>query len=269
MSSEDAKTKHNSLQTLSSFTKYLQEKKVQNVICVDNAKLELIYKDVGQFDFYRVANEAIVSPIDVFNTLSSQPSNVKSLDPLEFAKVLTDGEGFTVYGEIKVSNYTDETALAEAVINNLNSNLLAGGFNLKEAKYAAMMFAANKNVWAKIPSAAVNYAAAMVGDVCDKPLGVFRGIYETDHAGDEVLIYSMFSGIGLPVSRVDQLKKESQELSQNAKQKEEARNLNLKIETGADATVTKAQEIKNKIAAKSSSFGKLVNSTVVDRRGNK
>jgi len=52
---------------------------------------------------------------------------------------------------------------------------------------------------------------------------------------------------------------------QVVKGKDENRNLSLQLDTGTNETVSAAQKIKEKIAAKSSSFGKLV-SGVVDRR---
>jgi len=265
MESEDAQTKHNALETLSKLTKFAQTKRIANLVVVDNAKIESLFSDVGQMDFYNVANRAIVEPLDVFNKLSSMPSNVKPLDPTELAKILIDGEGLTTYGEIKVSNYSDETAIAEAVVENLNSNLLASGFDLKQAKYVGVLLTANKEVWKKIPSVAVNYATAMISDHCGTPKGIFKGVYTTEDTEDCVKVYSMFSGLGLPMSRVEQLKKEAQTLTQTVKTKDEQRNLTLNLDSGKDETVSKVQEIKNKIAAKSSTFGKFTTG-VVDRR---
>lgn len=265
MDTEDAQTKANALETLSKLAKLTQSKKVNNLIVVDNAKIEAIYHNISQVDFYGTANKAIVEPINVFNTLSSMPSSVKGLDPMEWGKLFTDGEGLTVYGELTVDNFSEETAIAEAVVNNLNSNLLAGGFDLKQSRYVGVIIAANKDVWAKIPSSSITYAMAMVNDQCGTPKGVFKGIYTVESPDPVVKVYSMFSGLGLPDSRVTQLKKEAQELAQNVKGKDEARNLNLQLETGVNETVSAAQKIKEKIAAKSSAFGKLVGG-VVDRR---
>ena len=75
----------------------------------------------------------------------------------------------------------------------------------------------------------------------------------------------MFSGLGLPESRVTQLKKDAKEHMQTVKGKDEQRNLTLQLDTGVNETVSAAQKIKEKIAAKSSSFGKLLGNTV-DRR---
>lgn len=265
MDTEDTQTKANALETLSKLAKLTQTKKVNNLIVVDNAKIEAIYHNVSQVDFYGTANKAIVDPINVFNTLSSMPSSVKGLDPMEWGKLFTDGEGLTVYGELTVDNFSEETAIAEAVVNNLNGNLLAGGFDLKQSRYVGVIIAANKDVWAKIPSSSITYAMAMVNDQCGTPKGVFKGIYTVESPDAVVKVYSIFSGLGLPDSRVTQLKKEAQELAQNAKGKDEARNLNLQLETGVNETVSAAQKIKEKIAAKSSPFGKLVGG-VVDRR---
>lgn len=266
MDTEDAQTKANALETLSKLTRMTQTKKVNNLIVVDNAKIEAIYHNVGQMDFYNIANKAIVDPIDVFNTLSSMPSAVKGLDPMEFGKLFTDGEGLTVYGELTIDNFEEDIAIADAVVNNLNGNLLAGGFDLKQSRYVGVIIAANKEVWAKIPSSSITYAMAMVNDQCGTPKGVFKGIYTVDFPEPVVKVYSIFAGLGLPDGRVAQLKKEAQAHASTVKNKDEQRNLNLNLDTGTNETVSAAQKVKEKIAAKSSAFGKLVGG-VVDRRG--
>lgn len=266
MDTEDAQTKSNALETLSKLAKLTQTKKVNNLIVVDNAKLEAIYQDVSQVDFYGVANKAIVEPIDIFNTLSSMPSSVKGLDPMEWGKLFTDGEGLTVYGELTVENFAEDTAIAEAVVNNLNSNLLAGGFDLKQSRYVGVIIAANKEVWAKIPSSSITYAMAMVNDQCGNPKGVFKGIYTVESAEPVVKVYSMFSGLLLPESRIEQLKKDTKDLMQKSRSKDENRSLSLKLDTGVDESTSAAQKVKEKIAAKSSAFGKLLGGSVIDRR---
>jgi cell division GTPase FtsZ len=265
MDTEDAQTKSNALETLSKLAKLTQTKKVNNLIVVDNAKIESIYQHVSQVDFYPTANKAIVEPLDMFNTLSSVPSAVKGLDPMEWGKLFTDGEGLTIYGELTIDNYSEDTAIAEAVINNLNGNLLAGGFDLKQSKYVGVIIAANKDVWADIPSSSVNYAMAMINDQCGSPKGVYKGIYTVDMPEKVVKVYSIFAGLGLPDSRVTQLKKDAQEHMQKVKGKDDVRNLSLQLDTGTNETVSAAQKIKDKIAQKSSAFGKLVGG-VVDRR---
>lgn len=265
-STDDAQTKHNALQTLSKLTKLVQARKVDNLIVVDNAKIETIYKDVGQFNFFPVSNKAIIEPIDQFNTLSSKASPVKGLDPTEFGKIFTDGQGLTIYGTMTVENYEDETAIAEAVVDNLSGSLLASGFDLKKARYVGAIFAANQKVWDKIPNSSVNYAMAMINDVCGAPLGVFKGIYSVPEIEEDAIrVYSMFSGLALPTTRVDQLKAEAKERIAKSEQKDEERKVALKLDA-EDETISAADAIKKHIASKKSSFGKLTNQAVIDRR---
>jgi cell division GTPase FtsZ len=265
MDSDDAQTKANALETLSKLSRLAQQKKISNLIVVDNAKIEAIYQNVSQMNFFDVANKAIVDVIDIYNTLSMQESTVKALDSAEWGKLLIDGEGLSVYGELEVTNYQDETAIAEAIISNLNSNMLASGFDLKQARYAGVMIVANEKVWKNIPAAAVNYGMSMIQDHCGN-IGLFKGIYTVDVPNDSVKIYSFFSGLGLPESRVEQLKKEAQQRMLAVKEKDEQRNLTLNLDTGVNETVSAAQKIKDKIAIKNSSFGKLMNPGVRDRR---
>jgi hypothetical protein len=238
---------------------------VANLIVVDNAKIETIYSNVSQMNFFEVANKAIVNTIDAFNTLSSMPSASKALDPMELTKILLDSPGCTVYGEMTVSNYQDDTALAESVINNLDGNLLSSGFNLKEAKYCGVIFAASKSVWDKLPASSVNYAMAMINDKVNS-LGVFKGLYTVDTEDDEVKVYSVFSGLGLPTSRVQSLQKETEGLMASVKDKAENKNANLTLDLGKEKAVSEAEKIRSKIQAKSSTFGKFVGATVTDRR---
>ena len=265
MDSEDAQTKSNALETLAKLAGMAKSKKISNLVCVDNAKIESIYKDVNQFDFFKTANKAIINPIDVFNTLSSMHSDVKPLDPAEFAKLLIDGEGLSVYGEMVIKDYVGETALAEAVMNNLDSNLLAAGFDLKQSKYVGVILTAPKAVWDNIPALYTNYALAMVNEQLGNPKGVFKGIYTVEDGTDEVKMYSWFAGLGLPEARVNQLRTETKALSEQVKVKDVQRNLNLHLDTGKTEVATDAQKIKDKIAAKGSAFGKLMGS-VVDKR---
>lgn len=266
MSNEDPQTKQNSLDTLSKLAKMAQNSQIANLIVVDNAKIETIYSNVSQMSFYDVANKAIVEPLDVLNALSSMPSSSKALDPMEFTKIMLDSSGCTVYGQMDVHNYRQDTALAEAIIQNLDGNLLATGFDLKQAKYVGVMFVASKRVWDNVPASSVNYGMALVNDQCGSPLGVFRGLYTVDSPEDVVKVYSVFSGVGLPATRVAALQKETQELMSAVKAKTETRSVNLTLDLGKEATVSDAQKVRDKIAAKNSTFGKFVGSTVVDRR---
>ena len=266
MANEDPHTKQNSLETLSTLTNFIKSKKVSNLILIDNAKLEAIYHNVNQMDFYEVSNNAIVQTLDAFNSYSAMASSVKSLDPMEFSKLLIDSEGLTTFGELTVANYEEDTAIAEAIVNSLSNNLLASNFNLTQSKYVGFLMVANKEVWSKIPSSSINYASSMIADVSGNPKGIFKGVYVSESPENVVKVYSIFSGLGLPAARVEELKKETTELQNKIKGKDDQRNLSIQLNNSVNETATAAQKIKEKIASKSSTFGKFVPGGTSDRR---
>ncbi len=266
---EDAQTKKNSLDALSKLAKKVQSRQIHNLIVVDNAKIQTILSEVGQMDFFGVANKAIVEPLHVFNTFSSKPSNTKPLDPMEFTKILIDGGGLSLYGSMAVSNYQeDETAIAEAVINNLDAGLLAGGFDLNQTRYAGILVLASQSVWEKIPASSLDYAMHVIQEHAGTPLGIFKGEYKVDTDEDVVKVYSFFSGLALPDQRVDELKKEVTAHMKTLKNKDVKRNLNLTIDMGETDTTSAAQKVRDKIAKKKSTFGQFLqkNKNVIDKR---
>lgn len=262
--SEDVQLKHNAWQTLSKLTKLFSEGKISNIITVDNAKIEALYSDVGPFNFFSVSNKSIVEPLDIFNTMSRRPDEgVKVLDSSEFGKLFLDGNGFTVYGSITVENYEDEIAIADAVVNSLKGNLLASGFNIKQARYAGFMLIAPERIWNKIPSSSLTYAHRMLVDTCESP--IYYGIYKEESEEDCIKVYSMFSGLGLPDERINQLKAEAQQKMSVAQRKDQERNMTMKVDVGEETT-NSVEEIKKRIQQKTSPFNKLHTGAIQDRR---
>lgn len=263
---DDAQSKDNSLQTLSELSKLAQNKTIANVILIDNAKIESVFAEVSHNEFFNVANKAVVETLDMFNTLSSLPSSSKPLDPTEFSKIMLDGAGFTSYGSISISNFAEsDTSIAEAIINNLTTNLFAANFDLTHTRYAGFILTAPKSVWDQIPSANIAYASAVLNDVCGLPKAVFKGIYETNTEEQVLKVYSIFSGLVPPHERVEQLQREVKEHASKIKTKDEVRDLSLKINTGVEESVSAADKVRQKIQNKNSAFGKL-NKSIIDRR---
>lgn len=265
MVSEDVSSKSNSLETLSKLSEFVRVGKVHNLIVVDNARIESIYEGISQMDFYSTANKAIVEPIDVFNRYSMMPSNVKALDSAEFATMLLNGEGLSIYGQMNVEDYENDIAIAEAIVKSLEGNLLASGFDLKQARFVGFMIIANKEVWNKIPAGAVNYASVMVNDTFGNPEGSYKGVYESDNSDESVKIYTFVSGLGLPSSRIDGLKRDVIQQQAAIKTKDQDRTNRLILDTGKDIAVSDVDKIKDKIKSRTKGFGKLED-VVVDRR---
>lgn len=267
MSSEDVACKNNALQTLDKLSKMVQNNVLANLIVVDNARIEAIFAGVSSMSFFSEANKAIVEPLDVFNTLSMMPSAQKPLDAMELTKLLFNGGGLTSYGSFTLENYEDDTAIAEAVIGNLDNNLLASGIDLTSAKYVGFLVVANEKVWSKISATAVQYAKTMVSDVAGNPEAIFDGSYVVPSDEDVVKVYSIFSGCGLPRARIDELKEEVKHLNAKVSEKEAGRKGSLDVGMG-NSTVSAADRIKSQIKTKSSTFGKFVNKAAVKDRRN-
>jgi cell division GTPase FtsZ len=260
-SNEDMQTKQNALSTLASLAKKTQEGTISNLFVVDNSKLEIIYSNVGHQDFFTVANKAIFSTIDAFNYYSIQPSMSKPLDSAEFYKIFVDGGGIGLTGELDVTGFEgDDSVLAQAAIESLENNLLASGFSLEQAKFAGVIFVANEQSWKNVPQGAIGYCQAIIREQCPGHEGVFHGSYSSEEIDDGVVkIYTMFSGLGLPDSRVSQLQKEVEAEKGKTKERAQARNVNLTVNIGKDTTTSKADEIRAKIQKNTSKFAQRFN----------
>jgi len=258
MSSDDAQTKQNSLETLAKVAQRVQAKEVSNLIVVDNTKLETIYSRVSHLDFFKVCNKAIVDLLDKCNHLSTQSSPEKAIDDMEFAKILTNGEGLSVYGEVSVPDWQeDETAIARAIVNNFDNGLLASGFDIAQARYGGVFLVANEEVWKQISRVSVDYAMALIREKASGHETILHGSYVDNEVKDNsVHIYSIFSGLGLPASRIDQLKKDVNDDAERAKVRVVQRDLNLTLDTGKDKTVSKADEVRKKLELNNSKFTK-------------
>jgi len=134
MESEDALAKHNAVVTLGRLAKMASTDVITTLIVVDNSKIDLIYPGLSKGEFWKTANNAIVEPLHLFNHLSAMPTPHDSLDSMDYARLFTAGD-CTIYGQLEVTNYMETTAIAEAIIENLESGLLASDFNLKESRF--------------------------------------------------------------------------------------------------------------------------------------
>ena len=103
-----------------------------------------------------------------------------------------------------------------------------------------------------------------------KGASIFQGVYDDETCDGEVKIYTWFAGLGLPMKRIETLKKESKALEDLQKAKESSRDSQMSIDLGTDKTTKMTDEINKKIKKKTSSFGKLQRggrtSSIIDKR---
>ena len=266
LSSEDALSKHNTIQTLAELAGLAQANVINSLMIVDNAKIECIYAGLGISEFWKVANKAIVEPLHLFNKLSASPSEYVSLDPTDFCALFVGTGDCGLYGMIELDNYDQEEAIAEAMVTTLETGLLSGNFDLAQTRSAGVIVAGNKEVLKQVKSAGLEYGFGMISKICNSSVRVFRGVYEMPFEDNKLHIYSMFSGLGLPAARVQELKDESERNMEALAQKEETRASNMVIDVGTK-TSSSTNKMYDKIKNKNSAMNKLTNNKrVVDMR---
>lgn len=269
MDTEDALSKHNAVVTLGKLAKMASDDIISPLIVVDNSKIELLYPGLSKAEFWNTANNAILEPLHLFNMLSSQPSAYESLDSSDFGKVLLAGD-CTIFGSIEIDNYLETTAIAEAILENLETGLLANDFNLKEARVGGFIVVGNEKVLKETPAVNIQYASHMISDICDSP-ALVSGVYEQEMKEDVVRVYTMLSGLGLPSKRIESLRNEAEQKMEALRNKEKTRASNMAVNYGKKTTTQNmAEEIHQKIKMNKSAFGRLtnnaINKNVKDRR---
>lgn len=264
---DDAKSKNNSIETLSRLASMATEDMISNLIIVDNAKIEQIYSNLSQSEFWDQANKAIVEPLHLFNTLTATASKHTSLDPSDFAKIISSGD-CSLYGTIEVYNWQEETALAEAVIESLADSMLAEGFDISQTKVAGVIICGSSEVMAKLPALNINYCYHMISEKTNGA-SVFQGVYDIDTSKDSVKIITWFAGLGLPRKRIDSLKEEALKQSKVMQEKNETRESDMMLRVESTDTKNVSNEIHRKIQKKKSNFSKLQRSSrgsLIDKR---
>jgi len=263
---DDPQSKHNAIQTLSKIADYVNRQVVNSLVLVDNAKIEMTYPDLSPAAFWKTANNAVVEPLHMFNSVSAMPTDYESLDSMDFAKSLVEAGNCVVFGQNSVTpeEYEeDETALLEAMVDNLENGLLAGGFKLEEAQNVGILITANQSVLEKIPNNSLSYVFKYITEEYESARS-FKGIYAIPSDNDDITIRFIFSGLGLPKERVDNLKTEAKKHMETLDAKKKTTTMG--VDLGKDKTANKADRAMDKIKRKKSAIGRLKNRAKTPRR---
>jgi hypothetical protein len=186
------------------------------------------------------------------------------MDPSDFGKIISCGD-CSIYGMIEVEDYMEETALAEAVIESLNGNMLASGFDVSQTRVGGVIISAPEAVLNKLPAININYCFHMISEQTNGA-SIFQGVYDTGNDSDSVKIYSWFAGLGLPRDRIESLKQESKIQTEIADQKEKGRVAAMTLDLDEDNVNTVADQVHRKIKKKKSGFNKLQRGSIIDKR---
>lgn len=272
LDSEDVTAKNNSIITLSRLAHMASNDLISSLIIVDNSRLAALKGDLSISSFFEYANKRIVDPIVLFNNLSSLPSEFISFDGSDFSNVFLGGDCL-IYGSMTLSKdecLEDESKIAEAMVMNMEENLLASEFDISESRVAGIIIVANKDVLDSIPMSSIEYGFGMANKICGAGTKIYRGLYQIDNNENELTVYSFFAGLGLPSARVEELKAESEKYMKLLEGKEEARSTNMKIDLNKTQAVSDTDKMHKRIKMKNSALGKLNKNSdkrrVIDKR---
>lgn len=255
---DDPQSKFNSVTTLSKLAELSSQQVINSLILVDNANIERRFQGASQASFFESANQAVVEPLHMFNSVSVTPTSYEALDSMDFAKSLIEAGNCAVFGTNKVKREyyeDDESAIMDAIIEGLEDGLLASGFELKEAQNVGILVTAKQSVLENIPFTSIAWVFKYVADEFDSAKS-FKGVYAVPTEDDDITVRFIFSGMGLPKERVESLKNEAEKHMKNLESKKKS--TQMKVGLSKDKAT---DEIDRKIAKskrKKTGIGKLM-----------
>jgi cell division GTPase FtsZ len=225
MSTEDSKSKINTLKLIQVIVNLIQEDRVAPVVVMDNDKIKERYPGISVSQFWEKANNDISKIFHLFNVLTFKSSDHTSLDPADYDKIVGTS-GFIVFGRsyIKKEELNKDTlnSLIDAQVSQRMS-LLAGGFDVFRAINIGAIFVGKPELMKTIPMELLESAFDHMNDMVGRAGTLFRGVYSTDKVqteGMELLL--LFAGVDTPAERIHQLKEEATREKQVIQKKVEA-----------------------------------------------
>ena len=176
---------------------------ISPLIIVDNDKIKKMYPGMTVKSFWPSINNTVASMFDIFNRLSSLNSRYTSFDPMDYSSIMESG-GCAIMGLTKVKAFDDPYALSEAVKENLEKTLLAGGFDLSTAELAGCIVVGGKKLMAQTKGLQnnIDYAFDVLSEITGRAT-IHRGIYEDDR--DCLRVYTIIGGLDSPSARLEEI----------------------------------------------------------------
>ena len=177
---------------------------ISPLIIIDNDKINKMYPGMTVKSFWPSINNTVSSLFDIFNRLSALSSSYSSFDPADYHSIIQAG-GCAIMGLTKVNKFQDKFAISEAVKQNLEKTLLAGGFDLTTAKVAGCIVVGGKKLFTNIKGLQdnIDYAFDVLSEITGQTT-IHRGIYEDNR--DSLRVYTIIGGLDSPSTRLEELK---------------------------------------------------------------
>ena len=176
------------------------------LIIVDNDKIKKLYPQLTVKQFWPTLNNTVAGLFHVFNVLSTKNSNYTAFDPADYDTIMKT-KGCMIFGVTSVKNVESETSVSNALKQNLEKTLLAGGFDLTTAEGAASIIVGGTKLYEEVAGLmdSIEYGFDTLATITGGAI-IHRGIYE-DSARDKLVAYTMVGGLDAPEKRLEDLKK--------------------------------------------------------------
>jgi cell division GTPase FtsZ len=176
------------------------------LVIVDNDKIKKLYPQLTVKQFWPTLNNTVAGLFHVFNVLATKNSNYTAFDPADYDTIMKT-KGCMIFGVTSVKNVESETSVSNALKQNLEKTLLAGGFNLTTAEGAASIIVGGTKLYEEVAGLmdSIEYGFDTLATITGGAI-IHRGIYE-DSARDKLVAYTMVGGLDAPEKRLEDLKK--------------------------------------------------------------
>ncbi len=173
---------------------------ISPLIIIDNDKINRMYPRLSQKSFWPCINNDFAGFFDIFNRISALSTQYSSFDSLDYQRIMQAG-GCIVMGATKVNKLDDPFSISEAVEDNLQKTLCAGGVDLSTAKEAGCIIVGSRDLMTNLEGLQgnIDYAFDILADMTGQAT-VRRGIYEDN--GNSLKVYTIIAGLDTPTARL-------------------------------------------------------------------
>jgi cell division GTPase FtsZ len=180
---------------------------ISPLIIVDNDKISRMYPGMSARPLLLSINRTFAGLFDFFNKVSALGSPYTCFDGLDYLNVIESG-GCLVMGRTKVDKLDDPFSISEAVKNNLEKTLFAGGLDLSTVKSCGCIVVGGRELMAKVKGLQekIDYAFYILSEMTGEAT-IHRGIYEDN--SDSVRVFTIIGGLNSPTDRLEKLSTDS------------------------------------------------------------
>lgn len=192
----------NAITTLTSLSSLANDNLISPLIIIDNDKSKLLFPRLTVSNFYPTINNTITNLFHTFNLISTKNSDLISFDKADYQTIIESG-GHMVMGAVTVKDYGSAEKLSKALRNNIETTLLADGFDLDTAKTVGMIVLGGQKIFNSVPGLMHSIEDAFGVLSALTKATVHRGIYRNNT--DNLKVLTVISGMKEPIRRYKKL----------------------------------------------------------------